>query len=108
MARALERNRALSRLKTELQARHREAWVEVRQAVDSADPEGLLGMGCPEHEYNDVVVHLVDSVFRHEGVTTQALTTWFLERYGSEASPNAVADLVRVVSAAQARMLGNA
>jgi hypothetical protein len=108
MALANERNRALSRLMNELQARHWETWLDVKQAVDATDPEGLLGLGSTEDEYDDVVVHLVGRVLRDPDVTAQALTTWFLDRYGCEANHAAVADLVGAVSAVQARVLGNA
>ena len=45
MGRAKERAQAVHRRKKELQARHCETSAAVKQAVDSADPEGLLGMG---------------------------------------------------------------
>jgi hypothetical protein len=57
--------------------------------VDAADPEGLLGMGCAEDEYDDVVVHLVARVLRNRDVTAQAMKTWFSDRHGCEANSDA-------------------
>ena len=95
------------RRKKELQARHWETWAAVKQAVDSADPEGLLGMGCPDDEYDDVVVYLTGMVLGNEEVTRQGLIAGFMDRYGSEAYPDAVADLLGAVAAIQARISTN-
>jgi len=97
----------MHRRKKELQARHRETWAAVKQAVDSADPEGLREMGCPDDEYDDVVVYLTGAVLRNEEVTRQALITWFMNRYGSAASTDAVVDLLVAVAAIQVRISAN-
>ena len=104
MAAAKKRVQAIDRRKKELQARHWETWVAVKQAVDSADPESLLGMGCPDDEYDDVVEYFTGMVLGNEEVTTEGLIAWFMDRYGSEASPDAVADLHASVVAIQARI----
>ena len=79
MDRARERGQSMHRRKKELQARHRETWAAVKRAVDSADPEDLREMGCPDDEYDDVVVYLTGAVLRNEEVTRQALITWVHE-----------------------------
>ena len=107
MGRADERVQAMHRRKKELQARHWETWAAVKQAVDSADPEGLREMGCPDDEYDDVVVYLTGKVLGSEEVTRQALMAWFMDRYGSEASPDAVTDLLGAIAAIQARISAN-
>jgi hypothetical protein len=107
MGRAKERVQTLHRHKKELQARHRETWAAVKQAVDSADPEGLLGMGGPDDEYDDVVVYLTGMVLRNAEVTSQTLIAWLLDRYGSEANPDAVADLLGAIVALQAEIAAN-
>ena len=107
MVAAKKRVQAIDRRKKELQARHWETFLAVKQAVDSADPEGLLGMGCPDDEYDDVVVYLTGMVLRNEEVTKQGLIAWFMDRYGSEAYPDAVADLLGAVAAIQARISTN-
>ena len=107
MGRADERVQAMHRRKKELQARHWETWAAVKQAVDSGDPEGLLGMGCSDDEYDDVVVYLTGAVLRNEEVTRQALMTWFMNRYGSAASTDAVVDLLVAVAAIQVRISAN-
>ena len=104
MERAKERAQAMHRRKKELQARHWETWAGVKQAVDSTDPEGLLRMGCSDDEYDDVVVDLTGMVLGNADVTMQALMAWFMDRYGSEAYPDAVADLLGAVAAIQARI----
>jgi len=104
MVAAKKRVQAIDRRKKELQARHWETWVAVKQALDSADPEGLLGTGCPDDEYDDVVVYLTGMVLGNEEVTRQGLIAWFMDRYGSEAYPDAVADLLGAVAAIQARI----
>jgi hypothetical protein len=106
MVRAKERVQAMHRRKKELQARHWETWAAVKQAVDSGDSEDLLGIGCPD-EYDDAVVYLTGMVLGNEEVTGQALMAWFMDRYGSEASPDAVMDLVRAIAAIQARVSAN-
>jgi hypothetical protein len=106
MGRAKERVQTRHRHKKELQARHRETWAAVKQAVDSADPEGLLGKG-PDEEYDDVVVYLTGMVLRNAEVTSRTLIAWFLDRYGSEASPDAVADLLGAIAALQAEIAAN-
>jgi hypothetical protein len=107
MVRAKQRVQAMHRRKKELQARHRETWVAVKQVVDSGDLEDLLGMGCGDDEYDDVVVYLTGMVLGNEEVTRQALMAWFMNRYGSEASPDAVMDLVGAIAAIQARISAN-
>ena len=94
----------MHRRKKELQARHWETWAAVKQAVDSTDPEGLLRMGCSDDEYDDVVVDLTGMVLGNVDVTMQALMAWFMDRYGSEASPDAVMDVVGAIAAIQARI----
>jgi hypothetical protein len=56
MERAAARNRSRKRRMAELKKRHWETWSAVKRAVDHADPEGLLAMGCPRDEYDDAVV----------------------------------------------------
>ena len=107
MGRTEERVRATHLRKQELQARHWETSAAVKQAVDSADPQGLLGMGCPDDEYDDVVVYLTGKVLGSEEVTRQALMAWFMDHYGSEASPDAVTDLLGAIAAIQARISAN-
>jgi hypothetical protein len=107
MGRAKQRLQSIHRRKKELQARHWETWAAVKQVVDSGDPEDLLGMGCPDDQYDDVVVYLTGMVLGNEEVTRQALIAWFMDRYGSEASPDAVMDLVQAIAAIQARISAN-
>jgi len=104
VGRANERVQAMHRRKNQLQARHWETWAAVKQAVDSTDPEGLLRMGCSDDEYDDVVVDLTGMVLGNVDVTMPALMAWFMDRYGSEASPDAVMDLVGAIAAIQARI----
>ena len=107
MVAAKKRVQAIDRRKKKLQARHWETWVAVKQAVDSTDPESLLGMGCPDDEYDDVVVYLTGMVLGNEEVTRHGLMAWIMDRYGSEAYPDAVADLLGAVAAIQARISTN-
>jgi hypothetical protein len=107
MVRAKQRVQAMHRRKKELQARHWETWAAVEQVVDSGDLEDLLGMGSPDDEYDDIVVYLTGMVLGNEEVTRQALMAWSMDRYGCEASRDAVMDLARAIAAIQARISAN-
>jgi hypothetical protein len=66
------RNRELSQL-------YDSAWTEVKRAVDTADPEGLLAMGASSDEYDDAVTRLVRKVLKGEVITAPDLAGWFTE-----------------------------
>jgi hypothetical protein len=87
MDKAAERVRSLKRRKAELKTRHWGTWSAVKRAVDDADPERLLAMGCPNDEYDDAVVYLADRVLERDQLSLESLSGWFRAIYGSE--PNA-------------------
>jgi len=90
MDKATQRVGSLNRRKAELKARHWETWSAVKRAVDGADPEGLLAMGCPNNEYDDAVVFLADRVLEGGPLGAESLSAWFQNRYGSVPDAKAV------------------
>ena len=90
MDKAAERVRSLKRREAELKRRHWETWSSVKRAVDDADPERLLAMGCPIDEYDDAVVYLADRVIERDPLSVESLSGWFRVRYGSEADADAI------------------
>lgn len=93
-----ERAKALSRLYDEVKA-------QVKILVDQADPEGLLGMGCPPDEYDDAVAELTRHVLKNEPVDQSAIEQWFGRVYGaaSVGADALVDDLERLRLGAQNR-----
>lgn len=87
----------------ELQKLYDTVRTEVKQAVDKADPEGLLAMGAPSDEYEDAVTELTRRVLTGEVIERDAVERWFLDEYGM-ASSGADA-LVARLRAIQARAL---
>ncbi|HEY5109046.1 MAG TPA: hypothetical protein VII96_05490 [Acidimicrobiales bacterium] len=81
------RDRELSKL-------YEATWAKVKSAVDAADPQGLLALGSPDDEYDDVVAYLVRPVARGEQVDSVALQDWFRSVYGGEGNPETVERLV--------------
>jgi hypothetical protein len=92
------RNRELSQL-------YDTAWTEVKQAVDKADPEGLLAMGAPSDEYDDAVSRLVRKVLKGEAITAADLAEWFTDNYGIDTADSAVEALVDELTSIQTRLL---
>jgi len=80
---AAERVRSLNRRKAELKARHWETWIAVKRAVDDADPERLLALGCPNDEYDDLVVYLTGRVLGRNPLSLESRSAWLRARYGS-------------------------
>ena len=79
-------------------------WTDVDQAVDKADPEGLLTMGGPSDEYDDAVTHLTRLVLKGEEINQNG-ERWFLNQYGLASSgADALAACLRAM---QARVLRN-
>jgi hypothetical protein len=91
---ASERVNSLRRRKIELKHQHWETWIAVKQAVDGADPEGFLAMGCPNDEYDHAVVYLTGRVLGHDRVSRDSLATWFLDRYGLEPDLEALQQVI--------------
>lgn len=85
-----ERARSLKRRKAELKKRHWETWSAVKRAVDGADPEQLLAMGCPNDEYDNAVVYLTDKVLARDHLTRESLSGWFRTTYGSNPDDEAI------------------
>jgi len=73
---------------------YKKAWPEVKMAVDSADPAGLLGAGAPADEYDDAVSHLVGEILRNAEITAPDLSEWFHRVYGVEIEAQLAATLV--------------
>ncbi|HLN17851.1 MAG TPA: hypothetical protein VK277_14005 [Acidimicrobiales bacterium] len=80
------------------------AWSDVKRAVDSADPEGLLESGAPSDEYDDAVRLLVRKVLKGEEITSSDLSAWFVNTYGLEANSTRVHTLVDELTSIQARL----
>ena len=78
---------------------------EVKEAVDEADPEGLLAMGAPPDEYDDAVTDLTRRVLNGEVIEQDGVERWFLDRYGLASSDAEV--LVARLGVIQARALGD-
>jgi hypothetical protein len=74
----------------ELKKQHWETWSAVKRAVDEADPEGLLAMGCPRDEYDDAVAYLSDRFLRTERISPESVSDWFQAQYGSEPDADAI------------------
>jgi len=85
----------------ELLARYEGARREVKLAVDGADPVGLLALGAPEDEYDDIVGYLVSKVIRNDEITVASVAAWIRDRYGLEPS---VSTLVEKVASIQAHL----
>ena len=66
----------------------------MKLAVNAADPQGFLGLGAPDDEYDDVVAYLIRPVTRGEDVDSVALQAWFRKVYGSEGNPKTIERLV--------------
>jgi hypothetical protein len=81
---------SLQRRKAELKKRHWVTWSAVKRAVDDADPERLLAMGCPNDEYDDAVVYLADRVLERDQLGLESLSGWFRANYGSEPDTDAI------------------
>jgi len=82
-------------------ARYEGARKEVKLAVDDADPVGLLALGAPEDEYDDIVGYLVSKVMRNDEITATSVAAWIRDQYGVEPS---ISTLVEKVTAIQARL----
>jgi hypothetical protein len=74
----------------ELKKRHWATWSAVKRAVDHADPEGLVAMGCPRNEYDDAVIYLSDRILGREHISPESLSHWFRTQYGSEPDADAI------------------
>jgi hypothetical protein len=85
----------------ELLARYEGARRDVKLAVDDADPVGLLAMGAPEDEYDDIVGYLVSKVIRNDEITVTSVTAWIQARYGIEPS---VSTLVEKIASLQTHL----
>jgi len=85
----------------ELLARYKRVIKEVRLAVDKADPVGLLALGAPEEEYDDVVGYLVSKVMRSDEITATSVAAWIRGRYEVEPS---ISTLVEEVASIQTRL----
>lgn len=94
MDRASERAATLTRRVKQLQARHWETWIAVKRAVDGADPEAFLAMGCPNDEYDDAVAYLAERMVRNNSVSEDGLAAWFRGFYGAEPDSDAVRQLL--------------
>jgi len=81
------RDRKLSKL-------YEATWAKVKSAVDAADPQGLLALGSPDDEYDDLVAYLVRPVARGEQVDSASLQDWFRSVYGGKGNPKTVERLV--------------
>jgi hypothetical protein len=88
---AAELARSLKRRKAELKKQHWETWSAVKRAVDDADPEQLLALGCPDDEYDDAVVYLTDKVVGRDQLSPEALSGWFRTTYRSAPDADAIA-----------------
>ena len=80
-------------------ARYEKARVEVKRAVDDADPVGLLAMGAPGDEYDDIVGHLLSKVMRNDEITVTSLASWIRDRYGVEPSVSALVEQIAPIQA---------
>ena len=65
------------------------------------DPVGLLAMGAPNVEYDDIVERIVSIVMHNDEVTAASLTSWIRDRYGLEPS---LSTLVETVKSIQTRV----
>jgi hypothetical protein len=85
----------------ELLARHQAARAKVKVCVDDADPVGLLALGAPEDEYDDIVGYLVSKVIRNDEITVTSVEAWIQDRYGVEPS---VSTLVEMIASMQTHL----
>ncbi len=85
----------------ELLARYQRVIKEVKLAVDKADPIGLLALGAPEDEYDDVVGYLVSKVMQNDEITATSVAAWIRGRYEVEPS---ISTLVEEVASIQTRL----
>jgi hypothetical protein len=90
MEKAAERVRSRKRRQAELKKRHWGTYSAVKRAVDDADPELLLAMGCPKDEYDDAVVYLTDRMLSRDQLSPESLSGWFRTMYGSEPDADAI------------------
>ncbi len=79
-------------------ARYERTRADVKLAVDETDPLGLLALGAPNDEYDDIVERLVSMAMHNDEITTTSLSTWIRDRYGLEPS---LATLVETAKAIQ-------
>ncbi len=76
----------------------------MKEAVDAADPAGLLGAGAPPDEYDDAVNHLVGEILRNAEITAPDLSAWFHRVYGVEVEARCAATLVARAIDIQSRL----
>ncbi len=66
-------------------AQSRQRWRELRDMVNAWDPVGLMAMGAPPDEYEDIVTEVLRALERREGADQLAasLTRYVPAQYGS-------------------------
>jgi hypothetical protein len=94
MDKAAERVRSVKRRQAELKKRHWGTYSAVKRAVDDADPERFLAMGCPRNEYDHAVMYVTDRVLSRDQLSPESLSGWFRAMYGSEPDADAILLLV--------------
>jgi hypothetical protein len=82
----------------ELERLYETTWQRVKEAVNASDPEGLLGLGAPDDEYEDAVVELSRRLLKGEHINEPWLSSWFQDRYGLAASVGVLIDRLSAIA----------
>ena len=80
-------------------------WAETHRVVNNVDPEGLLEMGAPDDEYDDVVGMLTRHLIDGTRLLPYELESWFSVHYGSKSRTEAASEIVKRLDEVRGRLL---
>ena len=83
-------------------------FLAAREVVNEVDPVGLIGMGCPEDEYDPEIEDLIKW---REPVTADRVAQVFVRWFGPESGTMLASEAVRIaegINAARLRHLPDA